>query len=549
MTEAKFTNLSETRVRAEIVLAWDAVHQTFHKVLNQLRNKVQIPGFRAGKTPVQMIKSRYKDSIAIEVAQQVIPETLDGIAKQHDVEIMGFEGLEAADYSENNQFSYKILIEVAPQFEIQPWEGVEIEGLEVQVTDADVEEALNYQLENKKKPQMVEKTVEPGDQAVKVNLTVMDTEKGETLSDVEGETISLIEPKGHPALIEHFMGKQPGDLFEVELAADAEPIYPDQAGKPVKAFVEVVGVQHTPSTELNDEFAKDAGYDDLADMKAKTQESMLKARTQQEEDRRESKLLETILKPYRFEIPRSAVFEEAKAMTEQVVAPYRHLLKDNARLQQTVEGLFREYIPMAQFKVKANLVLKKLAKSMGLTVSKEEMLADLEERKAQTDPETYVKVKEAIEEGREGLMFEEQVLTRKTMRKLKESSKVTIVAELTPEPEPQHDHDHHHHDHDHDHHDHSHCDHPHHHHDHDHDHDHAHCDHDHDHEHPHAGADEAVTEEKPKKAAKPRKKATATEAETAEPTVSELAENAEKPKRTRKKTTKKSDPEETPSEG
>ena len=233
----------------------DIVRSALDEVYNYLKENAEVEGFRRGKTPLWIIKAKFKDYIKEEVGKKVANATLASAIQESGLRPVADIFLEEVDFQESDQkVSYSVSFEVPPEFELANLEGLEVEIEKIEFSEDLVKKKIEELREEHALWEPVEREIKEGDLVV-VDYKVEDMESGEV---TEGETSAIVGLRTFREEIEkELVGKKEGDSFVLEDLT----LY-DMEGKPAgkaKVEIRIKGVKGKVLPEVNDEFAKELG--------------------------------------------------------------------------------------------------------------------------------------------------------------------------------------------------------------------------------------------------------------------------------------------------
>ena len=371
---------SPVLIEAEVNVAWDTIAPHYQKALNDIRQHAQLPGFRKGKAPLGMLKKRYRQEITDDITRKVIPETLESVITEKDIKAVGQPRLHHVGLKENEHFHFCVYVEVLPEVTLSDWKGIEAEKLKVVISDEDVESAIEQRLKNaEKKETITDRGIENGDQ-VTMALTVIDEEAGETLTDLEDYQIVPGDEGAHPIISELIQGLEREAMTSKTFdAGEDESHFEAWAGKTLKAHIEIKDVSRTSQPELNDDFAKEQGAENVDDWRQKVRADLEKQAEDRETMEAQTRIIRKLMEGYDFEVPGTLVNEEARNQVQQQLMPYIQMMGEQFLDDKLLGNMLEAAKPQAAFKVRTDLVLEKVAETEGLEVSDEELDQELEQ--------------------------------------------------------------------------------------------------------------------------------------------------------------------------
>jgi trigger factor len=364
----------------------EKVKNIVESIYKDLSQKVSVPGFRQGKVPKSVIKAKYKDYIAEEAVKQYINKYLPEILEQHDLKPISQIFFGDVDLEGDNKIKFKVSFEVSPEFELKPYEGIEVETVEAKVSDEDVEKAIQTLLEKNAKYIPVDKEVEEGD-TVKIKYHIK-AESGEEEED-EFETV-VGAGTLRKEIEEKLIGKKVGDKVKVE---NIDLI--DEQGKPkgkADVEVEILEVMEKEIPEFNEEFVKEIGLgENVEEAKKKIREDLEKELQEIRKREIEQKIIDKLAEEYDFPVPESLVNAETEFLAQEYAKQLESYgIKPN---KEMIEAALENLKQTAEKNVRISFVLNKIAEKENIQVTDEELNEELQKlaQAYQTTPETLRK--------------------------------------------------------------------------------------------------------------------------------------------------------------
>ena len=372
------TNLYEIEFDVDKATFDAAVEKAYRKEVK----KINIPGFRKGKAPRSIIEKMYGTGVFYEDAiNEIIPDAYEEAIKATDLKVVSRPEFDVVTIDDNGVV-LKAKFYVKPDVTLKAYKGFKIKKEVVAVTEDDVNNAINSDRSRQSKTVDVEgRAVENGD------IAVIDYEgfaDGVAFDGGKGENYNLAIGSGSfiPGFEEQIIGHNAGEEFDITVKFPEEYHSADLAGKDAIFKIVLHSIKKNELPELDDEFAKDMGFDDLAAYKADVK-AKIEARNEKAADNKvEEQMIDALVENLEAEIP-AAMFE---AETENFVRDYDSRLRMqgldlNTFMKytgQTLDGLREQFKPMAERQVKTRLALEKIVELENITASDEEADAEYE---------------------------------------------------------------------------------------------------------------------------------------------------------------------------
>ena len=360
----------------------DKIKKGLEKAYKDVAKKVNIPGFRKGKVPKQILLNNFgKEFFLEEAANHILPEIYEEVLNIVEEENMplGRPQIEMVQLEEDKDFIFKIKADAKPQFEMGEYKGIELVKEEVSVSDEEVEKKLSRLQE---KHSTLE-TVEEGSK-VKDGDTILLNFKG-MIDKVpfEGGTAEDYNLQvGSKSFIEGFeeqllgMGLEEEKTIQVKFPEEYHS--PDLAGKDAEFEVKVTEIREKKLPELNDEFADNTSeFSTLTELKDDLKKNILEAKEAKVNAELKASAVEKAAANFEIEIPQAMVDTQIDAFIQNMeMNMARQGLSLNQYLEYTgekIEDLRAKYQSDAEKAVKNTLVLEAVAKAEGIEISEEDL--------------------------------------------------------------------------------------------------------------------------------------------------------------------------------
>ena len=288
----------------EVTVPADVVSKAYKKVTKRYQQQARIPGFRAGKVPESLIRSRFGNSLRQDVLEQVMP-----VPFREAIESAGFKPVSQPQVvdlkmEDGEPLYFKAEFEVLPDFSVDGYKDIKVEKLDTKLTDEEFEAELERARDSRATMEAVEedRPLADGDWAQISFKGQMQPAEGETEAPVldeplEAEDVAL--EVGGKNTLEAFnnvlKGATVGQPLKFEVSYPADFGEQRLAGKTVAYDVDIKGIKKKTQPEMNDDFAKELGdYEGIEDFKTKLREHLAGQKQQQGETATREKLMEAL---------------------------------------------------------------------------------------------------------------------------------------------------------------------------------------------------------------------------------------------------------------
>lgn len=371
------TNTYELTVAVEKEVFAAAVSKVYKKQVKS----INVPGFRKGKAPRNIIEKMYGTDVFYDDAmQECYPEALDAAAKEAEIKIVAVTNVEVETVSADG-FTFKATCVVEPEIKIKDYKGIEIEKKSTEVTDELVNEELDRVRERNSRMVSVEdRAAQMGD------FTVIDFEgfvDGVAFEGGKAENFNLELGSGNfiPGFEEQLVGHNTDEEFTIDVTFPEEYHSDELKGKPAQFKITIHEIKVKELPEVDDEFVKDVSdKDTLDEYKEELKENIAKRLDAEAERDVDDTLVEKLLEKVEGEIPEAMFDNEVNTMLREMDMRLRSQGMDlNTYMQYTgmnPESVKEMYLPEAQKRVKMRLALEKIVKLENITATDEEIDAE-----------------------------------------------------------------------------------------------------------------------------------------------------------------------------
>jgi len=409
----ELTDVSGTRKRLEVEVDQATVETVTREVLKRYAREARIPGFRKGKAPLAVIRKRFADEVKEDVRDRLLSRFWHEGTHGRGVSPLGEPVVEEVHDHPGEPFRFKASFEVLPDFRPKDYRGVEVRRQKVEVTDNDVDEALEELRQSRSTL-----AVQEGREAVTGDYLLADVEGLPERGESFGKEKALLEvgaTENLPDFNEALLGARAGADLEFSVRYPKE--YPSEklADQTVayKLHVHEVKVREVP--DLDDEFAKDLGdFENLAALREKAREDLTARREFEAKRQLEQAVVDKVLLENPLPLPDVLVDEEIRHRLEDTVRAMMMRGMDPRQLDLDWKQLREKQEEPARKSVHARLVLDAIAREERLEVGEQEVEERLRLEAARVG-ETVEKLKARLREGQGRKALENQMLREKSL--------------------------------------------------------------------------------------------------------------------------------------
>ena len=379
----KTENVNE--VKLEITIEAEKFENAMKKVYFQNAKYFNIPGFRKGKAPMNIVEKYYGAQIFYEDAfNEVATEAYDEAIKENKIDVVSRPEVDIEQMEKGKDVIFTAIVQTKPEVELGKYKGIELKKVEYTVKDEDIDHELGHMQEHNSRLVSIEdRALENGD------ISTIDFE-----GFVDGVAFDGGKAEGHeleigsgsfiPGFEEQLVGMKIDEEKEIKVTFPEEYFSKELAGKEATFKVKLHEIKKKELPELDDEFAKDVSeFDTIAELKASIKERLEKDNEQKAKYETEEAAIKAVCEEVKIEIPTGMVDMEVDNMIhdfEQRLSyqglNFEQYLKMIGKTRDEVQT---EYEPQAKEAIKSRLTLEAIRKAEKIEATEEEITAKMEE--------------------------------------------------------------------------------------------------------------------------------------------------------------------------
>ena len=397
-------------VKLEVTVEASKFEDAMRKVYFKSAKYFNIPGFRKGKAPMNIVEKYYGKEIFYEDAfNEVASEAYEEALKENKIEAVSHPTIDVVQMEKGQDLIFTATVQTKPEIELGKYKGIEIKKIEYNVSDDDINHELGHMQEHNSRLISVEdRPVEDGD------ITVIDF-----VGSVDGVEFEGGKAENHeltigsntfiPGFEEQIIGMNIDDKKDIKVKFPDEYFSKDLAGKDAVFKVTLHEIKKKELPELDDEFAKDTSeFDTLDELKADIKAKLEKQNEERAKYETEDAVIKAVCEKAKLDIPSGMIELEVENMVKDME---QRLVYQGIKFEQylqmmgkTVEDFKKESEPQAIEAIKSRLALEAIIEKENIEASDEEVSEKLKEMaknygKTEDEFEDNENIKEYIKNG------------------------------------------------------------------------------------------------------------------------------------------------------
>jgi trigger factor len=423
-------DISSTKKRIKIEIPAEIIEKEIQDSLERVRQKTNLPGFRPGNAPMNLIEKRFGKKVEAEVLEKVVPEFYNKALKEADLRPVAMPVLdERFTFQRNNPLNLSLTVEVMPKIGNLDYTGIKTKDVPIAFDESEVENALKNLQEQKALYEVSEKVVEKND-LVTFGYVDCEVVEGETTPSVKEKILKMGNELLPTDIEKELTGKKKGDTVEFTKSFDPGFEVQELAGKTVKVKIVINEVKQKILPAIDDELAKDVGYGNIAELKEKIKENLYQFKKDQAAKIQKAEILRQLIEANDFEIPETLVNVELDSliMQESISGASRKPEEESTDITDLLSGVTKpgqekkneeekhaELKEKALKNVRASIIINDIGQKEGITVTEDEVRDRLSllAKRLSAKPEAimnFYMTKDGSLEGLRQMIFEDKVL-------------------------------------------------------------------------------------------------------------------------------------------
>lgn len=442
-TELK--EISPTQREIHIQIEPEALREAYSTVSRKYARSANVPGFRKGYAPLDVVRLRYKDEIKNEVLQHVLPNAVTEAIEEHGLQPLAEPQLHIDDADNvkvngTQPVALHVHVEVMPEIPMPKYDGIEVTRRIKPVEEGQVEELIGHRLNQEAALIPVEgRASELGDTVIAdLEGTFEDEPNGEPIRADDLE-VKLGDEAIEKSFTDNLIGIKPDEEKEFTVSYPQEFSSTALAGRTVHYKAKIKSVGRMESPELNDDWAKslDEGYESLSDLRKKLRSDLETYAKSDADARVRNNAIAKLIEENAFEVPNVLIDSQARNLLDNFARDLQQKGVDLNKVENDfIQMAYTQMRGQAERDVRGAMLLDKVADAEKIQVAPEEVEEEIA-KMAEYYRSTPDELKKSLEKQGGYRTIENNLRTRKTVEALINKAKIVDgewIDENAPEP-------------------------------------------------------------------------------------------------------------------
>ena len=415
----------------------DRVNQERQTILRDYQGAARLPGYRPGKAPKNLVETRYKKEIADELQRKVVSAVTKEAVAEKKLRVLSYGDVEAVELGQDNAMRFTAKVVTAPEFELPGYKGLNVKVPPAEVTDADVDKALDALRQRLADfTDITDRGLEMGDFCV---LDFAGRVEGQPISEVAPDAPKELAGKENfwiklgpgtllPGFSEALVGAKADETRDFTL--DVPEDFPLDAlkGKKVEYTAKIRELKQQVLPDLDDAFAeKVIPGKTISELRTLARESQTAERKTQIEEIKRRQLVAQLTGSTDFELPNDFVRGETRRIMNDIVKQNQDRGVTDEEIRENEKNIVDNAGSAARERLKSAFILVRIAEKEGIKVTQEELLGQLNAMSQRYQMPREKLIRNLQERNALG-QIEEEILLGKTLAFVAENATVETVA-------------------------------------------------------------------------------------------------------------------------
>ncbi len=397
------------------------------EMFEELQGEAELPGFRRGKAPRKLVERKFGRAVRGEAVEKLVSAAFRKLIKSEDLKPIDYpdiEGLETVhDLPADAPLDFTLKFEVAPRVKLGDYKGIAVERPVLEIGDKDVDEAIDSMRQRYAAYETVEKGKAQDDDQVIIDFT--GTLNGEAFAGGSAENYPYILGSGR--FFKEFeaalKGAESGSEVTCDVPFPEDYSSVDLAGKTAQFTIKVNEIKRKALPELDEDFAKSAGFDSVDALKASIKDDLQQGANSQSDQIAEQRAIKAIIEKSTFELPKSLVDSSAQVYQRQELRRLISLRTPTEELEKLEAQMRKDAEEHAIREIKGYVVVGEIARTENISVEDADFEKEAEAITARTGMDIDVANRFLSQEDKRS-DYEERIYRKKAVAVIMDSAKV-----------------------------------------------------------------------------------------------------------------------------
>lgn len=369
------------RKHVKVTVPRKDIDHHFGETTEKFRGEADVPGFRPGMVPAQLVQKRFKKELASQVKQDILLESLEQISEKHDLDPINQPDLdlETLELPDEGDFTYEFDVEVRPEFDLPDYSGLQLDRPSKEIDDEEVEKSLERYLSQYASLEDREGAAEADDY---VALKLKAEHDGKTVREID-EFYVRVKPtvRFEDAELEGFdkliAGNSKGDKVNTTVTISDEASKIEMRGEELALTLEILEVKAVKLPELDSEFLSRIEMDSADDLKEAIKDSLERQLKHEQRQSARGQVLEQITASADWDLPEKLVLNQVENALNREMLEMQQAGYTTQQIRSRENEMRQKAVSETRQALKEHFVLDKIAETEEIKVSPSDIEAEI----------------------------------------------------------------------------------------------------------------------------------------------------------------------------
>lgn len=338
--------------------------------LEEIGKQAKLPGFRPGKAPLNIIKQHYGSNARAEVLDEAVSNATEKTLTERNLRPATQPKIELVTFAEDKDLEFKLAVEILPEIKAADFSKITLERFTSEVDEKTIEEAITRGAKTMREPEAIseKRGAKMGDVVV---IDFDGSVDGKSRDGMKGEGHNL--ELGSKSFIDNFedqlVGSKVGDKKTIKVTFPEAYHAADLAGKKAEFAVDVKEIRAHKPIEINDELAKELGFDSLEKLRERVKTDMGGDYERITRALIKRQLMDKLADSHKFEVPPGMLENEFNNIWEQIEAAKKRGDLSPEDKKKSDDQLKKDYREIAERRIRLGLLLADVAEKQKIGVA------------------------------------------------------------------------------------------------------------------------------------------------------------------------------------
>lgn len=380
---------NKNELKLTITVEAEKFDNAIKSVFQKSAKYFNIPGFRKGKAPFNIVERYYGDSIFYEDAfNELVPDVYDKEIKDNKIDVVSKPHIDIVQMEKGKDLIFTAIVNTKPEVKLGKYKGIELKKVEYKVTDEDVEHELSHMAEHNSRLVSVDDRPAKKDDTVTIDFEGFVDGKPFDGGKAEGQQLTIGSNTFIPGFEDQLIGMKIDEERDIKVKFPDDYFSKDLAGKDATFHIKLHNISYKELPKIDDEFAKDVSeFDTLADLKKDIKSKQEKQNADRAKNEMEEKAIEEVSKNTKIDIPDGMIELEIDNMENDIAQrlQYQGLSLEQylKMLNKTESDLRNEFKDDAKKNITTRLVLEQIVADENIKADQKFIDEELEKMEKQ----------------------------------------------------------------------------------------------------------------------------------------------------------------------